>query len=518
MPILKPNQINELYNKLKEVPSLAYELSQYQKDEVRNHVENQIWMSLDFVNKTIMLNPNYNYPADYIGREVDYWLDRNVNYKDAIKVKSAIEQSNTNQTLSHITISRISDKTYRDFDNYLDECIQSYHTLIVTYSRSNDIIPLAKKFLEYQQDIRYKNFNDQFYDVFINQTKVETEIISSNLESLYYDLGYKRSRFIKITEQLEVIKDENPNNKYAYELYYSTYNWFVEGISRWMATLRRVNAKYGEVKLKTPLTLDDYTLDGKLIEKEIKDNAPKHIALPKEEPVRAFLKEVEYLDIKQSKEGWSLEHYRDSNRQYELFLSSLYRSALNDTNILPLEGKKGVLANLVRINQKIEEFFDWYKNKIKPASNFDLSRFVYELPNYFSLPTDLPISSKDNVLLEKNFIYDIVDGVGIKHGLVKKFIEELGMVEEYSNKQEVPEKIVKDTPKSPTTEQKKALDLLLKYLEEGHKLEGAKLLAAKKAKYSIRRMHDFYKYVENGDWVHEGLTEFIVNKRSGLID
>lgn len=518
MPILKPNQIIELYNKLKEVPSFAYELSQYEKDEVRNHAENQIWMRLDFVNKTIMLNHDYSYPPAYIGREVDYWLDRDGNYKDAIKVKSAIEQSNTNQALSHITISRISDKTYRDFDAYLDECFQSYDTLIVTYSRSKDIIPLPKKFLEYQEDIRYKNFNEQFGDVFTNPTKVEKEIKSSNLESLYYDLGYKRARFIKITELLKIIKDQNPNNKYANELYYSTYNWFVEGIGHWMGTLKRLNNKYEQGSLKTPLTLDDYTLDGKLIEKRVKDNAPTHIAFHNEKSVKAFLKEVEYLDIKQLKEGWSLAHYRDSDRKYEVFLSSLYRNALNDTNMLPLEAKKGVLANLVRINQNIEEFFDWYKNKIKPASNFDLARFVYGLSNYFSLPADLPISSKDNVLLEQNFIYDIVDGVGIKHGLVKKFIEELGMEEEYSNKQEAPKKIAENAPKPPNARQKKALDLLLKYLKEGHKLEDAKEFAAKKARYTWRRMHDFYKYVENGVWIHEEFNEFIIKKRNGLID
>jgi hypothetical protein len=88
--ILSKSQISDYYREVLQMPSFVNQLNDYQKDVVTEYADEILMRAYDFADKSLLLNPNQQYSANYEGRELQYWLDIQGNYRDATKVKQAI--------------------------------------------------------------------------------------------------------------------------------------------------------------------------------------------------------------------------------------------------------------------------------------------------------------------------------------------------------------------------------------------------------------------------------------------
>ena len=115
--ILNKIQIRKLYLELIAEPSLVLELSEYKKSKILEYADLEINACFKFADE-IIVDPKFNYPKQYKGKELEYLLTRQDNYHNAMYVKNIIKaerisakHKNSNQGLHKHTILREEDNT-----------------------------------------------------------------------------------------------------------------------------------------------------------------------------------------------------------------------------------------------------------------------------------------------------------------------------------------------------------------------------------------------------------------------
>lgn len=274
--IISEAQISIYYTEVLKIPSFASQLNEYQKAKVSEYAQKRLHETYDFAYKTMLLNDGFNYPTRYKGRELDYWLDIQVKYREASQVLETLEKTSIQGKPDIKEDRQIIYEAYENFKDYLHEVQQEYNSLIIHYSTTSEIQKLPRTGREYQTDVRYLHFTEQFNRIFSNPLIPSDEFKKYNIEEFYYSLVYQRTCFEKLSESLQIIKDENPDNEYIERLYYSTDGFFITGINSKANQLNRICIKYNIATLRTQLTYNDFNISGRLISiKQPEDNERK---------------------------------------------------------------------------------------------------------------------------------------------------------------------------------------------------------------------------------------------------
>ncbi len=86
-PLLSAADLRTFYLKALEHPPFVGELTPYQKSELQGYAEREKMAAVRLAVDLMDGNPGYVYPPGYQnGREVDYWLEKSVNYQNSLQV------------------------------------------------------------------------------------------------------------------------------------------------------------------------------------------------------------------------------------------------------------------------------------------------------------------------------------------------------------------------------------------------------------------------------------------------